>query len=96
MRKSKLLAAVVLSAAVLAPSLANAHYHHHRWHYARYVSYYGYVQWYPLPYHISYKHNYGPGYLPGTFAYYDGPSTNHCYQGAAAYLGQDRRRHPCF
>ena len=96
MRMSKLLAAVVLSAAVLAPSLANARHHHHRWHYARYVSYYGYVQWYPLPYHISYKHNYGPGYVPGTFAYYDGPVTNHCYQGAAAYLGQDRQRHPCF
>jgi hypothetical protein len=96
MRMSKLLAAVVLSAAVLAPSLANARYHHHRWHYARYVSYYGHVQWYPLPYHISYKHNYGPGYVPGTFAYYDGPSTNHCYQGAAAYRGQDGQRHPCF
>ena len=96
MRMSKLLAAVVLSAAVLAPSLANARYHHHhRWHYARYVSYYGYVQWYPLPYHISYKHNYGPGYVPGTFAYYDGPSTNHCYQGSAAYRGQ-RGIHPCF
>ena len=96
MRMSKLLAALVLSAAVLAPSLAIARYHHHRWHHVRYVSYYGYVQWYPLPYHISYKHNYGPGYLPGTFAFYDGPSTNHCYQGAAAYLGQDHRRHPCF
>ena len=33
---------------------------------------------------------------PGTFAYYDGPATNHCAQGAAAYIGQDRRRHPCF
>ena len=95
MRMSKLLAVLALSAAVLAPSVADARYHH-RWHYTRYVSYYGYVQWYPLPYHISYKHNYGPGYLPGTFAYYDGPSTNHCYQGAAGYLGQDRRRHPCF
>ena len=34
--------------------------------------------------------------LPGTFAYDDGPSTVHCAQSAAAYLGQDRRRHPCF
>jgi len=25
------------------------------------------------PYPISYNHNYGPGPLPGTFAYYDGP-----------------------
>jgi hypothetical protein len=95
MRMWKLFAAAVLSAAVLAPSLANARYHYHRWHNARYVSYYGYVQWYPLPYHISYRHNYGPGYLPGTFAYYDGPSTNHCYQGSAAYRGQGGI-HPCF
>ena len=28
-------------------------------------------------------------------AYYDGPATVHCAQSAAAYLGQDRRRHPC-
>jgi hypothetical protein len=34
--------------------------------------------------------------LPGTFAFYDGPSTNACAQGAATYRGQDRRRHPCF
>jgi hypothetical protein len=34
--------------------------------------------------------------VPGTFAYYDGPATVKCYQGAAAYIGQDRRRHPCF
>jgi hypothetical protein len=46
--------------------------------------------------HISYNHNYGPGPLPGTFAYYDGPSTNHCAQGSATYIGQDRRRYPCF
>ena len=92
---SKLLAAVVLSATVLAPRMADARYHHHRWHYTRYASYYGYVQWYPLPYHISYRHNYGPGYVPGTFAYYDGPVTIHCYQGAAAYRGQ-RGIHPCF
>jgi hypothetical protein len=49
-----------------------------------------------LPYPISYSHNYGPGPFPGTFAYYDGPSTNHCAQSAATYLGQDRRRHPCY
>jgi hypothetical protein len=49
-----------------------------------------------LPYPISYLHNYGPGIAPGTFAFYDGPSTNHCYQSAAAYVGQDRRRHPCY
>ena len=53
------------------------------------------INW-PLPYQISYLHNYGPGLQPGTFAYYDGPATNHCRQGAAAYIGQDRRRHPCY
>ena len=78
-----LIAAALLAAAALAPSLADArHYRHHRYHW-------------PLPYPISYLHNYGPGPVPGTFAYYDGPSTNHCCQSAAAYLGQDRRRHPC-
>jgi len=49
-----------------------------------------------LPYQISYLHNYGPGLQPGTFAFYDGPSTNLCRQGAAAYIGQDRRRYPCY
>ena len=49
-----------------------------------------------LPYPISYLHNYGPGPQPGTFAFYDGPSTVLCRQGAAAYIGQDRRRHPCY
>jgi len=84
MTKVKLFAAAALLATALAPSLAEArHYRHHH-------------TYWPLPYHISYLHNYGPGPAPGSFAYYDGPSTNHCYQGAAAYLGQDRQRHPCF
>jgi hypothetical protein len=86
MTKARFLAAAaLLTAATLAPSLADArHYrHHHRY------------QW-PLPYEISYLHNYGPGLTAGSFAYYDGPSTNHCYQGSAAYIGQDRQRHPCF
>jgi hypothetical protein len=47
-------------------------------------------------YAISYNHNYGPGVVPGTFAYYDGPSTNFCAQGSATYIGQDNRRYPCF
>jgi hypothetical protein len=86
MTKVKLFAAAaVLSVAAIAPSLAEARHHrHHQHHY------------WPLPYEISYLHNYGPGIEPGTFAYYDGPSTNHCYQGSAAYIGQDRQRHPCF
>jgi hypothetical protein len=74
-------AAVVLSALVVAPGLAQARSH---------------VRHYPLPYEISYNHNYGPGPAPGTFAYYDGPSTNVCSQGSATYIGQDRRKHPCF
>jgi len=79
-------AAAVLSTVAIAPSLAEArHYRHHHLH-----------NYWPLPYEISYLHNYGPGIEPGTFAYYDGPSTNHCYQGSAAYIGQDRRRHACF
>jgi hypothetical protein len=84
MRKPRLfIAAAALFAVAIAPSLAEARHHrHHR-------------QYWPLPYQISYLHNYGPGPTPGSFAFYDGPSTNHCAQGAAGYLGQDRRRHPC-
>jgi hypothetical protein len=87
MNKSRFIAAIVLLAAALAPGLAEAR-HHHR--------YYGLPYYHPLPYPISYLHNYGPGPLPGTFAYYDGPSNNVCYHGSSAYLGQDGRRHPCF
>jgi hypothetical protein len=83
MTKSKLLAATaILTAMALAPDIAQARSHHHRA--------------YQLPYPISNLRNYGPGPQPGTFAYYDGPSTNACRQSAAAYLGQDRRRYPCF
>jgi hypothetical protein len=79
-------AAVVLGAMVAAPSVADArHYRHHHRHHA----------WH-LPYQISYLHNYGPGPTPGTFAFYDGPATVKCRQSAAAYIGQDGRRHPCF
>lgn len=85
----KLLAfALIVSAASLLPTLSEASGHHVRHHHHR--------SWYGLPYPISYLHNYGPGPQPATFAYYDGPSTNQCYQSAAAYRGQDRKRHPCF
>jgi hypothetical protein len=88
MKMWKFVAAAVLSAAVLAPTLADAAdlglYPQRARH------------WYGLPYKISYLHNYGPGIVPGTFAFYDGPATNWCYQGSSAYIGQDRRRHPCF
>ncbi|MCL8488578.1 MULTISPECIES: hypothetical protein [Bradyrhizobium] len=78
-------AALILAAATLVPaaSEARSHHRHHHHHHG-------------LPYTISFLHNYGPGPLLGTFAFYDGPSTNHCYQSAATYIGQDRRRHPCF
>jgi hypothetical protein len=89
MSRSKLFAAaLIVTMASLVPTLSEAHGHHHR-HY-RHHSFLG------LPYPISYLHNYGPGPLPGTFATYDGPSSNHCYQSSAAYRGQDGRRHPCF
>jgi hypothetical protein len=85
MTKAKFfVAAALLATAALAPNLADARhnrYHLHNW---------------GLPYPISYLHNYGPGLQPGSFAYYDGPSTVLCRQGAAAYIGQDRRRHPCY
>jgi hypothetical protein len=83
---------IALSWAAVAPVAAADMTVPHRHH--RYASYGEHH--YGLPYPISYLHNYGPGYQPGAFAYYDGPSTNHCYQGSAAYIGQDRRRHPCF
>ena len=84
MRQAKfLVAAALLAAATLAPSLADArHYRHHR-------------HVWPLPYQISYLHNYGPGPAPGTFAFYDGPSTNHCRQSSSAYRAQGGR-YPCY
>jgi hypothetical protein len=78
--------AVLALVVALAPTVAEARTYRHHHH--------AYPYW--LPYQISYLHNYGPGPLPGTYAYYDGPSRNLCYQSAAAYIGQDHRRHPCF
>lgn len=93
MKTWKFVAAALLSAAALAPVLADAA---DMGVYPRHARYYGAHYWYGLPYPISYKHNYGPGIVPNTFAFYDGPATYSCYQGAATYLGQDRHRHPCF
>jgi hypothetical protein len=85
MTRLKLLsAAAILSALAAAPGLAQA------------ADLPVHPRAYSPPYPISYNHNYGPGPLPGTFAYYDGPSTNACRQSAATYIGQDRRRYPCF
>jgi hypothetical protein len=74
------LATAILAALAAIPSQAQARRHLHA---------------YALPYAISYNHNYGTGILPGTFAYYDGPSTNFCAQGSATYRAQGGR-YPCF
>jgi hypothetical protein len=82
MTRLKLLsAAAVLATLALLPNQAQARRHIHA---------------HGLPYTISYLHNYGPGLEPGTFAYYDGPSNNACFRGAANYRGQDGGRYPCF
>jgi hypothetical protein len=80
----RLVGAAAILSMVAAPALAHARHHH------------------PIHYHhihqeflVSYLHNYGPGALPGSYAYYDGPLGVYCRQGAAAYRGQDGRGHPC-
>ncbi len=73
-------AAAVLSAATLAPLNADARTH---------------IVVYRTALGISYSHNYGPGPFPGTYAFYDGPTSGYCAQSAATYRGQDGRRHPC-
>ena len=89
MKMSKLVASTLLAGALLAPGFALA---------ADYdvppMSRGAHAH--GLPYPLSFEHNYGPGAQPGTFVYYDGPSTNRCYQSAARYVGQDNRGHPCF
>ena len=93
MIRLKWLAAVLISTALTgAPIAAQAdeyyrrhHRHHHHHQYHRH-----HIAWF------SYLHNYGPGPFPGTYAYYDGPTSVRCKQSAAAYRGQDGRRHPCF
>ncbi|WGR91696.1 hypothetical protein MTX26_14940 [Bradyrhizobium sp. ISRA443] len=91
MTRLKLFAATAFAVLAVAPAVAAdlSVYPHHRHHHYRHHVHRG------LPYHISYLHNYGPGPTPGSFAYYDGPTSNKCYQSAAAYIGQDHRRHPC-
>ncbi len=86
-------AALVISALVATPAFA-AHRHHHRHHHHASIGPMHYAA--PgQPYHLSFNHNYGPGVLPGTFAFYDGPLSVRCDQSAAAYRGQDGRAHPC-
>lgn len=71
---------VILSALTTAPIEADARTH---------------IRVYRTAYPISFSHNYGPGPFPGTYAYYDGPTSGYCAQSAASYRGQDGRRHPC-
>uniref|UniRef100_Q07JK2 Uncharacterized protein n=1 Tax=Rhodopseudomonas palustris (strain BisA53) TaxID=316055 RepID=Q07JK2_RHOP5 len=76
----KLIALITLLAAmVVTPALAAHQKPVHDWINARNL----------------YAHNYGPGFWPGTIATYDGPTRALCKQGAAAYRGQNGRRHPC-
>ena len=87
----RLTAVLLLSALAIPPSVAQARtHHHHRHHHHAHVRNFG------LPYEISFRHNYGPGLPPRSFAFYDGPSTNSCFQSAASYVGQDHRKYPCF
>jgi hypothetical protein len=89
MTRLKLLAAALISSALIAaPIMAQAdeyvRRHHHRHHHRHHIAWFSYI------------HNYGPGPVPGTYAYYDGPISVRCKQSAAAYRGQDGRRYPCF
>jgi hypothetical protein len=70
----------MILALATAPASAYSRHHHH----------------YYFPALFSYLHNYGPGPVEGTYAYYDGPMRANCKQSAAAYRGQDGRAHPCF
>ena len=88
----KLTAVLMLSALLIPPGIAQARSHHHHRHHHHHV----HVRNFGLPYEISFRHNYGPGPSRGSFAYYDGPSTNSCFQSAASYIGQDHRKYPCF
>jgi len=81
-----LCAAIVVAATIAAPIAAQAdeyRRHHHRHHHRPHIAWFSYI------------HNYGPGPVPGTYAYYDGPTSVRCKQSAAAYRGQDGRRYPC-
>jgi len=77
----KLICAVALASVVATAPAAAKHKHRHHHHHAGSI----------------YTHNYGPPVWPGQrYATYDGPLRALCKQGAAAYRGQDGRRHPCY
>ncbi|UTD28151.1 hypothetical protein [Bradyrhizobium sp. WD16] len=84
------------NAADLSPTAAartlrvHVSHHHHRYVIGRHG-----IGWVQRTIGMNFLHNYGPGPLPGTIATYDGPLSLDCAMNAAAYRGQDRRRHPC-
>ena len=81
---ARILAAAVVSMAISTSAVAGHrhHKHHHHTH--------------PSAETDIYLHNYGPAVTPDQpFAYYDGPISVRCNQGAASYRGQDGRPHPC-
>ena len=82
----RLFGAIAILAMLTMPALAR-----HRLHHAHHV----HIHHVHNLIGMNYLHNYGPGPLPGTVAYYDGPLSALCRDHAAAYLGQDRRPHPC-
>jgi hypothetical protein len=92
MTKLKFLGAAALITAMIAAPMAGQadEYYRHRQHRHHHHTHRHHIAWF------SYIHNYGPGPVPGTYAYYDGPTSVRCKQSAAAYRGQDGRRHPCF
>ena len=89
--------ALVASALVATPALAGHKHHHHKHHRHHHHVAHGpmYFAAPGQPYRLSFSHNYGPGLLPGTYAFYDGPLRVRCAQSAAAYRGQNGRAYPC-
>jgi hypothetical protein len=79
-----LISSVLIAAPIMAQADEHVRRHHHRHHHRHHIAWFSYI------------HNYGPGPIPGTYAYYDGPTSVRCKQSAAAYRGQDGRRYPCF
>ncbi|MEW6639300.1 MAG: hypothetical protein AB1586_02260 [Pseudomonadota bacterium] len=79
----KTIATIVILTVLASPAMARYRIHHHHTHHVHDAI------------GMNYLHNYGPGPLPNTVAYYDGPLSALCKDGAAAYRGQDHRPHPC-
>ncbi|MGO4713153.1 hypothetical protein [Bradyrhizobium sp. 2TAF24] len=84
----KTIATFVILTALASPAMARHQTHHGHRHHAHIHHVHDLIG-------MNYLHNYGPGPLPDTVAYYDGPLSALCKNGAAAYRGQDHRPHPC-